>query len=212
MVIRALLKRNTYYDSITLMSVAQAAKDLPGVEDVGAVMATEVNFELLLNSNLMPVAFLAEQPTPPSSEDLLIVLRAIDEAHAEMALAVAEERLALPAGPLGQGFGQLALRLGEPSVGDVDEPADLVADRLDHPRRAVAEQPAAPAGEKVQVAVALGVPDVRAFAAHQADRVARVVADDGLPVLVDDLLGAGQGRGHGSLGHRTISVPTPRSV
>src|SRR5436190_878023 len=93
MIIRALLKRNTYYDSITLMSVAQAAKDLPGVEDVGAVMATEVNFELLLNSNLMPVAFLAEQPTPPSSEDLLIVLRAIDEAHAEMALAVAEERL-----------------------------------------------------------------------------------------------------------------------
>jgi len=93
MIIRALLKRNTYYDSITLMSVAQAAKDLPGVEDVGAVMATEVNLELLLNSNLMPVAFLAEQPTPPSSEDLLIVLRAIDEAHAEMALAVAEERL-----------------------------------------------------------------------------------------------------------------------
>ena len=28
MAILALLKRNTYYDSITLMSVAQAAKDL----------------------------------------------------------------------------------------------------------------------------------------------------------------------------------------
>ena len=39
MVIRALLKRNTYYDLITLMSVAQAIKDLPGVEDIGAVMA-----------------------------------------------------------------------------------------------------------------------------------------------------------------------------
>jgi FdrA protein len=93
MIIRALLKRNTYYDSITLMSIAQAAKDLPGVEDIGAVMATEVNLELLLNSNLMPVAFLAVQQTPPSSEDLLIVVRAIDEAHAEVALAVAEERL-----------------------------------------------------------------------------------------------------------------------
>jgi len=93
MVIRALLKRNTYYDSITLMSVAQAAKDLPGVEDIGAVMATEVNLELLLNANLMPAAFLAEQQTPPSSEDLLIVVRAIDETHAEVALTVAEERL-----------------------------------------------------------------------------------------------------------------------
>ena len=80
MVIRALLKPNTYYDSITLMSVAQAAKDLPGVEDIGAVMATEVNLELLLNANLMPDAFLAEQQTPPNSEDLLIVVRAIDDA------------------------------------------------------------------------------------------------------------------------------------
>jgi FdrA protein len=92
-VIQALLKRNTYYDSITLMSVAQAAKDLPGVEDTGAVMATEVNLELLLNANLLPAAFLAEQQTPPGSEDLMIVVRAIDEAHAEAALTIAEERL-----------------------------------------------------------------------------------------------------------------------
>src|SRR5947209_6648375 len=96
MVIRALLKRNTYYDSITLMSVAQAAKDLSGVEDIGAVIATEVNLELLHNANLMPAAFLAQQQTPPSSEDLLIVVRAIDEAHAEVALAIAEERLTSP--------------------------------------------------------------------------------------------------------------------
>jgi len=75
------------------MSVAQAAKDLPGVEDIGAVMATEVNLELLLNANLMPDAFFAEQQAPPSSEDLLIVVRAIDDAHAEEALIVAEERL-----------------------------------------------------------------------------------------------------------------------
>ena len=53
MAIRALLKRHTYYDSITLMSVAQAVKDLPGVEDVGAVMATVLNRELLHNSNLV---------------------------------------------------------------------------------------------------------------------------------------------------------------
>ena len=93
MVMRVLLKRNTYYDSITLMSVAQAAKDLPGVEDIGAVMATEVNLELLLNANLLPAALPTDQQTPPGSEDLLIVVRAIDDAHAEVALAAAEERL-----------------------------------------------------------------------------------------------------------------------
>ena len=77
MAMRALLKRNTYYDLITLMSVAQAVKDLPGVEDVGVVMATELNRELLHNSNLLPVAFLAKQETTPGPEDLLIVVRAM---------------------------------------------------------------------------------------------------------------------------------------
>jgi FdrA protein len=98
MVIQALLKRNTYYDSITLMAVAQAVKDLPGVEDVGAIMATELNRELLRNSNLLPAVLLLEQEAPPGPEDLLIVVRAIDEAHAEAALAIAEQRLASPGG------------------------------------------------------------------------------------------------------------------
>ena len=68
--------------------------------------------------------------------------------------------------------------------------------RLDDARRTVAEQVAAPAGEEVEVAVALGVPDVRALAAHQADRVARVVADDVLLEQVDGLLD----------GHECVSV------
>src|SRR5258708_4780377 len=93
MVIHALVKLNSYYDSIALMSVAQAVKDLPGVEDVGAVMATSINCELLQNSDLLPVAFLAEQQTPPGPEDLLIVVRASDEAQAQAALATAEQRL-----------------------------------------------------------------------------------------------------------------------
>src|SRR5260370_36613951 len=93
MVLQALLKRNTYYDSIALMSVAQAVKDLPGVEDVGAVMATEINCELLQNSDLLPVAFLAEQQMTPGPEDLLIVVRAANEAQAQAALAAAAQRL-----------------------------------------------------------------------------------------------------------------------
>src|SRR5690242_6165210 len=93
MVIRALLKRNTYYDSITLMLVAQAVKDLPEVDDIGAIMATEVNLELLRNANLFPTALLDELQTPPASDDLLIVVRANNDDYAEAALAAAEERL-----------------------------------------------------------------------------------------------------------------------
>ena len=94
MVIRALLKRNTYYDSITLMLVAQAVKDLPGVDDIGALMATEANLELLRNANLTPTTFLDELQTPPVSDDLIIVVRASNDVYAEAALAAAEEKLA----------------------------------------------------------------------------------------------------------------------
>ncbi len=93
MVLRTLLKRNTYYDSITLMSVAQTVKALPGVDDVGAVMATETNRELLRLANLLPAAWLAEQETPPEAGDLLLVVRANDDEHAETALLAAEQRL-----------------------------------------------------------------------------------------------------------------------
>jgi len=61
MVIQALLKRNTYYDSIALMSVVQHVKDRGEVDDAGAVMATEANLALLEEAGLLPVAFLAEQ-------------------------------------------------------------------------------------------------------------------------------------------------------
>ncbi len=98
MVIQALIKRNTYYDSITLMSVAQAVKDQVGVEDAGADMATALNCDLLNNAGLLPVAFLAEQERPPGPEDVLIVVRATDEANAQAALAVAEKCLTSQAG------------------------------------------------------------------------------------------------------------------
>src|SRR5436190_22954797 len=93
MTIRALLSRNIYYDSITLMSVAQAVKKLPGVEDVGIVMATAANCEMLRHAHLFPDVWLAEQEVPPCAEDILLVVRAIDEQHAAAALAHAEERL-----------------------------------------------------------------------------------------------------------------------
>src|SRR5439155_3384141 len=90
---------------------------------------------------------------------------------------VAEEALTAPAGPPRQRLGQQALRRRVPGVRHVDQLGDLLLHRLDDARRAVAEQAAAPAGEEVEVAIALRVPDSGAFAAHQADRVSGVVTD-----------------------------------
>src|SRR2546422_210153 len=81
-----------------------------------------------------------------------------------------------------------AAAAGAPNAGR-GEPGSLVAARLDDARRAVAEQVAAPGGEEVEVAVALGVPYVRPLAAHQADGEARVVADDVSAEEIDGLLG-----------------------
>ena len=57
-----------------------------------------------------------------------------------------------------QGLGPVALQLGVPGVGHVDQLAQLLADRLDHRRRAMAQQIAAPAAEQIEVAVALRCP------------------------------------------------------
>ncbi len=96
MVILALLKRNTYYDSITLMSVIQFVKDQTAVDDAGAVMATEANLALMEQANLLPVAYLAELEKQPGPEDLLIAIRASDEVAAQVALIFAEQKLAAP--------------------------------------------------------------------------------------------------------------------
>src|SRR5206468_1232024 len=53
-------------------------------------------------------------------------------------------------------------------------------------RRTVAEQVAAPAGEEVEITITLIVPDVGAFAADQADGIARVVRDH---IVFEELAG-----------------------
>ncbi len=87
MVIKARVKRNTYFDSITLMKIAQFLTSLDGVEDAAAIMATEPNLELLAGAGLTPL----EEKAGPA--DVLLVVRAIDDQHAESALQAAEEQL-----------------------------------------------------------------------------------------------------------------------
>jgi len=87
MVIKARVKRNTYFDSITLMKVARTLTSMDGVEDAAAIMATEANLQLLAEAGLTPF----EGNAGPA--DVLIVVRANNEHNAEAALQAAEEQL-----------------------------------------------------------------------------------------------------------------------
>ena len=95
MVVKALVKPNTYHDSVTLMTVASAANGLPGVEVASLVMATALNLELLRDNGL-------EAPSGAGPNDLIIAVRAATDEQADAALAEAEARLTRrPAAPGG---------------------------------------------------------------------------------------------------------------
>ncbi len=126
--------------------------------------------------DLEPASFVAENPC--QLDGGLVGFRA----------AVAEEALAAE-GPLRKRLGQLPLGLHVPGVGHVDQAADLLADRLDDPGRAVAQQVASPARKEVEVPVPFGVPDPRSLTAHEADGEAPVIGDHIPLELSDGFLG-----------------------
>lgn len=81
--------RAEYHDSIILMQVAAALLDLPGVEDAAVVMGTPANQEIVAGAGLLTPEVAAARP-----DDLVIVVRAADEAAGQAALAQAQEILA----------------------------------------------------------------------------------------------------------------------
>src|SRR2546421_8913312 len=88
MIIKAHVKRNTYFDSITLMKIARGLTGMDGIEDAAAIMATEPNLQLLAEAGLTPF----EGNAGPA--DVLLVVRANNESSAEAALQAAEQQLA----------------------------------------------------------------------------------------------------------------------
>lgn len=88
MIIQARVRRSAYFDSITLMKIAQALTVMEGIADAAAIMATGPNLELLAEAGLMPPVVNA------GPADVLLVVRAVDEQSAETALQAAEEQLA----------------------------------------------------------------------------------------------------------------------
>src|SRR5436309_15483283 len=88
MVIRSVTKSSNYLDSATLMLVQRDLRQLPGVEEAGAVMGTEANKELLRDAGLLtPEA----QAAPP--DDLLLALRATSDEPAAAPVTAAETLL-----------------------------------------------------------------------------------------------------------------------
>ncbi len=88
MIIKAYVRRNTYFDSITLMKVARTLTEMAGIEDAAAIMATEANLQLLAEAGLTPF----EGEAGPA--DVLLVVRASDDSSAEAALQAAQEQFA----------------------------------------------------------------------------------------------------------------------
>lgn len=87
-VVRTQIRKGAYYDSVALMQLQKTLAALPGVLDAGVVMGTEANRELLQQSSL-----LTPEAQQTRAEDLVIAIRAKDEATAQAALARVEENL-----------------------------------------------------------------------------------------------------------------------
>src|SRR5260221_8754815 len=93
-------------------------------------------------------------------------------------------------------------RLGVEEVGDVHQLSGLLAHSLDHGRVAVADRADRDPGEEVEVFLPLGVPEQRAFAAHELDRRPPVSLHQEAPIERLQLLQL----------HDVTIVPMPASV
>lgn len=81
------VRAGAYYDSVVLMQLQRGLLELNGVLDAGVVMATQANRDLLATNNLLPADISA------NPDDLLIVVKADDDASAEAAIGQVDELL-----------------------------------------------------------------------------------------------------------------------
>ena len=96
---KALIKPSEYHDSVALMDVARELTQMAGVMDAAVVMGTEANKGILREAGLSLSE--VEQAT---ANDLIVVVRAEDDARAAQALEAAEEHLARRPAPGGAGL------------------------------------------------------------------------------------------------------------
>ena len=78
----AQIRPGAYYDSVVLMQLQRALAALPGIQEAGAVMGTEANKDILAQSDLTTA-----EVQSAKADDLLIVVRAAEEAAAQAAIS-----------------------------------------------------------------------------------------------------------------------------
>lgn len=89
MLIKNIVKKDTYQDSVFLMSIANRVKSLEGIEEVSCLMGTPENKKLLAEVNL-----LTDEGKEAEANDLLIAISAKNKKGIEEALREVEQLLA----------------------------------------------------------------------------------------------------------------------
>ena len=85
------VRRGAYFDSVALMRIAAAVKALPGIEECGLLMATPANRRILADASV-----LSDDSQDAGPGDLLIALRARDEASGKAGLVEARRLIDQP--------------------------------------------------------------------------------------------------------------------
>ena len=86
MLVQALIKKNTYIDSVSLMSLSNRASDIEGVDQAMIAMGTDMNKEVLKNIGLS-----TPEIEGANSSDLMIIVKAATEELCENAFIQVEE-------------------------------------------------------------------------------------------------------------------------
>ncbi len=87
--LRSEIRVGAYHDSLSLLELQLALSNLPGVLDAGVAMGTDANKDILAQSHL-----LTPEARTAAPDDLVIVVRAEDDAAAQAALCQVDELLA----------------------------------------------------------------------------------------------------------------------
>ncbi len=98
MITKTRIKSGEYYDSVTLLEVAQGLLDLEDVADAAVVMATPANKGILADVHL-----LTPEAEAASSDDLVIAVRAASEEVATAAMERADELMEASRTPTEEG-------------------------------------------------------------------------------------------------------------
>lgn len=88
MVVKVILRKNAYYDSVTLMAISKKIEEIDGVVNANVSMGTELNKELLNNAGMV-----TEEVKNASPSDLIIAFKVINEEMVDKVLNEVEDAL-----------------------------------------------------------------------------------------------------------------------